>query len=148
MLAGDRAARVDAEHEDQLRKLLRTRGLALDAPVVEHERMQIAVAGVEDVAHTQAVLLGQRVDAAKDLGQLRARHDAVLHVVVRADAAHRRERGLAPAPHRLPVERIGRDAYLPRLVRAADRLDLLEVLLHLLDGPSSSTISTAPHPSG
>ena len=40
--------------------------------------------------------------------QARARHDAVLHVVVRADPAHRGERRLPSAPHRRPVGRVGR----------------------------------------
>ena len=67
------------------------------------------------------------------LGQLRARHDAVLHVVVRADPAHRGERRLAAAPDRCAVRRVGRDADLARAVRSADRLDAREILLDLRD---------------
>ena len=56
MLAGERAARVDARLENRLREPPRPLGLALDAPVVEHERVEVAVAGVEDVADAQPVL--------------------------------------------------------------------------------------------
>ena len=62
MLARDRAARVDAGDEDLLRELLRARRLALDAAVVEDERVEVAVPGVEDVADAQAVLPRELVD--------------------------------------------------------------------------------------
>ena len=42
--------------------------------------------------------LAERADPAEHFGQLRARHDAVLHVVVRRHAAHRGERRLAALP--------------------------------------------------
>ena len=100
VLAGDRAAGVDAGLEDLLGEQLRALRLARDARVVEHERMEVAVAGVEDVADAQAGSLRELVDAAQHLRQLRARDDAVLHVVVGADPAHRGERRLAPAPDR------------------------------------------------
>ena len=38
---------------------LRALRLAVDTVVVEHERVQVAVAGVEDVADPQAVLVAQ-----------------------------------------------------------------------------------------
>ena len=43
--------------------------------------MEIAVTGVEDVADAQTVLGLEPRDLAQHLGQLRARHDAVLDVV-------------------------------------------------------------------
>ena len=86
--------------------------------------MQVAVAGVEHVADAQPDARLERPDAAEHLGQLRPRHDAVLHVVVRRDAAHRGERGLAAAPDPralLVVCRRSRSCVAP--ARAADRLD-------------------------
>ena len=59
MLAGERAAGVDAGVEDRSRQPLGPLGLAFDRLVVEHERMQVAVAGVEDARDPQAVLLGE-----------------------------------------------------------------------------------------
>ena len=44
------------EVEDRGGELLGALGLALDALVVEHERVEVAVAGVEDVGDAQAVL--------------------------------------------------------------------------------------------
>src|SRR4051794_25443013 len=60
VLAGDRPAGLQARVEDPARELLRARGLALAAPVEAHQRMQVAVARVEDVGHEHAVLLRQR----------------------------------------------------------------------------------------
>ena len=84
-------------------------GLALDARVVEHERVEVAVAGVKDVADAKAVLARELVDSPQHLGEPRARHDAVLHVVVGADPAHRGERRLSPPPDRGAVGRVGRE---------------------------------------
>ena len=56
MLAGERAAGVDARLEDRLGQPLRLLGLPLDRAVVEHERVEVPVAGVEDVADAQPVL--------------------------------------------------------------------------------------------
>ena len=56
VLAGDRAAGVQAGVEDQPGQLLGLLGLALDRAVVADERVQVAVAGVEDVGDDHAVL--------------------------------------------------------------------------------------------
>ena len=93
---------VDAQLEDARRHLERARR-ALLGPVVQHQRVQVAVAGVEHVADPQAVLGLQLADAAQHLGQLRPRDHAVLHVVVGRHAAHRGERGLAALPHQRPL---------------------------------------------
>ena len=55
MLARERAARVEARVEDRLGELARLLGLAR-LGVVEDERVEVAVAGVEHVADAQAVL--------------------------------------------------------------------------------------------
>ena len=135
MLAGDRPARVDAGDQDLVREVLGALGLALDAPVVEDEWMQVPVSRVEHVADAQPGLPGELLDPAQHLRQLGARHDAVLHVVVRADPSHRREGRLAAAPDLRTVVGLGRDADLARAVLAADRLDALEVALDLGERP-------------
>src|SRR3712207_5160013 len=63
VLPGDRAAGLHARDDDLARQLLRALGLALDALVVADERMQVPVAGVEDVADLQPVLPRERIDA-------------------------------------------------------------------------------------
>src|SRR3954454_11237419 len=74
VLAGDRTARLDAGEHDLARQLLGALGLAL---AVADQRVEVAVAGVEDVADLQPVLLGQRVDALEHVGQLGARDHRV-----------------------------------------------------------------------
>ena len=109
VLAGERAARVDAGVEDRRRELLGALGLALDRLVVEHERVQVPVAGVEDARDPQPVLGAELGGPPQHLGQLRSRHDAVLDVVARRDPAHRGERRLAAAPDpRALLRRLGR----------------------------------------
>src|SRR5712691_7371010 len=122
VLARERAARVDAGLEDRLGELLPAFGLALDAGVVEDERVQVAVAGVEDVADAEAVLALQVADPPQHFGQLRAGDDAVLDVVIVRDPAHRREGGLATLPEQRTLVVVGGDADLPRGVFSADRL--------------------------
>ena len=124
---------------------LGTLRLALDRLVVEHERVQVAVAGVEDARDAEAVLGAELRGAAQHLGQLRARHDAVLDVVARRDPAHRGERRLAPAPDpRALLRRLGR-VELERAELAADPLDRGRVLGDLRR-PGRRARRSAPRP--
>ena len=86
---------------------------------------------MEDVADAQAVLAARARRCAEHSGQLRARHDAVLDVVVGADAAHRGEGGLASAPDARAVVGVGGDADLARAVLAAHSSTAREILLDL-----------------
>src|SRR3954447_18243129 len=135
MLAGDRAAGLDAELENLRRERLGALGLAVDATVVEHEWMQIAVARMKDIAHAEPVLHRQRVDLSQDERQLRPGYDTVLHVVIGADAAHRREGSLASAPDRGAIDRVRGDPKLARTRLRAERLDAPEILLYLRERP-------------
>src|SRR3954471_21437300 len=100
VLAGDRAAGLHAREHDLAGELLGALGLALG---VADERMQIAVAGVEDVADAQPVLARQLVDAIQHLGQARTRDDRVLDVVTLRDAPHRGEGRLAHLPENVAL---------------------------------------------
>src|SRR3546814_3253830 len=62
--------------------------------------MQVAVAGVKDVGDAQAVARAELAHALQHQRQARARDGAVHAVVVRRDAADRREGRLAPGPER------------------------------------------------
>src|SRR3712207_4398553 len=99
--------------------------------VVEDERVQVAVAGVEDVGDAHAVLLTDLGDPLQDLPELRARDDGVLYVVVVADAAHRRERRLAALPEEGSLCIVLGNSYLGGVVLLADLQGLLELLLYL-----------------
>ena len=63
VLAGEHAADLDAEPQDVGAERLGALELARLVGVVEDERMQIAVAGMEDVGDAQAVLLRQLAHA-------------------------------------------------------------------------------------
>src|SRR6267143_1651597 len=64
--------------------------------------MPVAVAGVKDVGDAQVVPGADRSDLRHDLRQSAARHDAVLHVVVRRESPQSAECALAPFPQALP----------------------------------------------
>src|SRR3712207_4130538 len=99
--------------------------------VVEDERVQVAVPGVEDVGDAHAVLLADLGDPLEDLPELRARDDGVLDVVVVGDAAHRRERGLAALPEERPLGVVLGYPYLRGVVLFADLHGLLELVIYL-----------------
>ncbi len=89
--------------------------------------MQVAVAGMEDVAHRQAVFRGQRLDAAQHLGQGAARDGAVHAVVVGRQPPHRGKGILAPGPEFLPLGLVAGQADLGGTggrQQAADALDV------------------------
>ena len=150
VLAGDRAARVDARLEDPARELLGARGLALDAAVVEDERMQVAVAGVEDVADAQPVLARELVDAAQHLRAAScaarrrpARSSSGLTRPIAANAALR--------PRHTAARSAGSDGDAGSRPRRAPRQSAstrARSSSTCAGGPSSSTISTAPQPAG
>ena len=131
VLPGQRATDVHADLEDRLGELLRALRLALVAAVVEDERVEVAVAGVEDVADAQPVVALELADPLEHLGQLRARDDAVLDVVVGADPAHRGERRLASLPEERPLGVVGRDRISIAPHSRQMSLDALEVVLDL-----------------
>src|SRR5215210_2876837 len=67
VLARDRAAGVQARVEDLARQLLGPLGLSVVAAVVTDQRVQVAVARVEDVGDDHPVLLSERLDALEHL---------------------------------------------------------------------------------
>ena len=77
VLAGQHAADLDAEPQDVGAERLGALELARPVGVIEDQRMQIAVAGVEHVGHLQPVGLGQ--------------------VAIRRSTSGRRRRGMVPS---------------------------------------------------
>ena len=99
VLAGDRAAGLDAVGQDLARRPPRP---ARPGPG-SARRSRSADAGCRRRRGTRCrcaapIALSSARMRPSTSGSLRARHDAVLHVVVRRHAAHRRERRLAPLP--------------------------------------------------
>src|SRR5207253_3049501 len=99
--------------------------------LVEHQdRVNVAVAGVEDVADTEAVLLRGGLNVPHDLRELRPRYDAVLGAVTRiAQAADRAERLLAGLPERHALGFGVCFANLASLVLLRDALDPIRFFL-------------------
>ncbi len=97
--------------------------------------MQIAVAGVEDIRDAQPVALLHLRHRAQHARQLAARNRAVHAVVVRAQAADGRKRGLAPGPEREPLALARRDANAARGVARRDRAHALDEIVDFDGGP-------------
>src|SRR5436190_444498 len=74
------------------------RALVRVAPVVADVRVQVAVAGVEDVGDFQSALLADVGGGAYEFAQARAGHDGVGHVQVWRDPPHRSVRALPSGP--------------------------------------------------
>ena len=73
-------------------------------------------------------------DPPEHFRKLGPRHDAVLHVVVRRDAAHRRKRRLAALPDPLPLLVVAARLPSDGAGLAADRFDDREQLVHFRGG--------------
>ena len=82
MFAADAAAGIEAELQDGRPEgghpLIHPRLIR----AVKDQRVEVAVTGMEDVGHRQAVLLTQTLNRGEDPGQGRAWHHSVLEVVV------------------------------------------------------------------
>ena len=89
--------------------------------------MQVAIAGVEDVGDADAVPLADGLDADQRFAEAAARHHAVLDDEIGAEAADRRERRLAPLPHRQPLRGVLRDADLVGAGGPDQRLEIDEL---------------------
>ena len=87
--------------------------------LVEDQRMEIAVAGMEDIGDAQACLLRQLGHVAQHRRQLGARNGRVDAIVIGRDAADGGKRGLAPGPEEQPFLLAGGD---PRRYRATQSL--------------------------
>src|SRR5262249_35996154 len=132
VLASDGAADLDAFLEHLAREALGAVELVGVVRVVENQRVQVAVAGVEHVRAAQAVFLLHPRDEFQDLAELLSRDRAVHAVVVGRDAADRGERRLAPRPETLPLGLRARDAYRGRAGALEQRAHARDALLDLL----------------
>ena len=98
VFAGDGAAGFDAKFENFCGESFGGFFLAGNAAVVENERMEIAVTGVENVGDAESGFAAEARDFAHHLRESGAGNDAVLHDVVGRDAAHGGEGGFAAFP--------------------------------------------------
>ena len=68
--------------------------------------MQVAVAGVEHVAHRELICRRDACDGLEHIGEGRAGDDCILHDEVARETAHRAERLLAALPQALALARV------------------------------------------
>src|SRR5205814_9964405 len=124
VLARERTGGLHAGREDleacRLRpfELVRT-----EARIEQDQRMKVAVSCVKYVRDPKPMSHPCLHDEPEDVGQARARDDAVLHVIVGGQATHRREGALAACPEPLAFQGAARDTNLACRMLAADRLD-------------------------
>src|SRR6185312_6990559 len=98
------------ELENLAAERLRPRDLIGHVGVEEYERMQIAVARMEDIGATQAILAFHLPDRLQHRRETLAWNGAVHAVVVRRERAHRGKGGLAPRPEAQPFRLVAGDA--------------------------------------
>ncbi len=98
--------------------------LAGDACVVEDERVEVAIAGVEDVGDADACCGAEAGDFAHDSREGGPGNNAVLHDVVGGDAAHGGEGGFAAFPDEGALGVGLRDADFGSGVGAANLVDV------------------------
>ena len=124
VLAGDGAARGDADFEDEIGEGFGGVFLAGDAAVVENHGMEIAVAGMEDVGDAEAGFAAEFFDLGEHARESGAWNDAVLHDVVGRDAGHGGEGGFAAFPEEGALGFGLGDANFGSGVGAADFVDV------------------------
>src|SRR5687767_14136469 len=91
MLSGDAAAGVDTRTHDRTHRVVHPRGLIRIVPVVRKVGMQVAVTGMKDIAHRDAVLDSDLANFPKHFGEARPWNHRVLHDEMRSHPAHRAE---------------------------------------------------------
>ena len=98
VFAGDGAADFNADFQDPAAQLLGSLEFALDIGIIEDQRMQVAVAGMENIDDRQLVFFRQLIDVRQNGRYLVAWNGAIHAVVVGRQAAHCRESRLAAGP--------------------------------------------------
>src|SRR6202041_989063 len=98
VLAGQYTANLNTKLENVTAELLGALDFARLVRVVEDQRVQIAIAGMEHIGDPQPMPFRERRNLAQHLGETAARDRAVHAVVIRRDAPDRGKRRLAPGP--------------------------------------------------
>jgi len=114
VLSGQDPADLDGQSDDLLaggQDTLHDPGLTM---VEDKEWVQVAVAGVEDVHHDQAMTLSNGVHAGDHLGQTGPRDHGVVQVVGRLDVGDRPEGALPALPDPGPLPLVGVTAVIIR----------------------------------
>ena len=132
VLAGNRAAHVDAGANN-----LRAGGngaaeLVAVASVERDQRMQVAISRVKNVADLESVFLADFFQAAQRFRQLGARNHAIHRVIGWRNAAHRAKGVFAAFPQQIALGGVARYAHLHGVVQAANVRHFSRVGFHFL----------------
>jgi hypothetical protein len=123
VLAGESAADLDAIADDFVGGgdgSLEMRGIA---GIVKNDGVEIAVAGMKDVADLESVGFSDFRNAAKGLRELGAWDDAVENVIAGSEPAKRAESVFATLPEELPLAGVACDANFAGAMSEADFVD-------------------------
>src|SRR6266702_7631162 len=91
--------------------------------IVEDDGMEIAVAGVKNIADLKAVLLADLLDAAQRLRKFRTRNNAIENVIARRKPAERAEGVFAAFPEEFAFARVAGDTNFASAMRIANFSD-------------------------
>src|SRR4029077_3163726 len=110
VFSGERATDFEAVADDfggGLHGAFELRGVAR---IVKDDGVEVAVAGMKNVADLKTELCADLLDAAKGLRQFRTRDDAVENVIAGSETAKRTESILAAFPEELALGIVAGDA--------------------------------------
>src|SRR3989442_597860 len=91
--------------------------------IVEDDGVQVAVAGVKNIADLKAVLLADLLDAAQRLRKFRTRNNAVENIIAGSKAAKRAESVFAAFPEEFAFGRVAGDTNFTGAMRVANFSD-------------------------
>ena len=131
MLPGHRATHLDAGAQQILVRGLRALELLGLTVVVQDERVEVAVPGMEHVGDLDAVPRADRDQLAHDRRKLRARDDGVLEEIGRRESSDRSRGFLSALPEERALGDVGGDADLERPALPADPRRALALRLDL-----------------
>jgi hypothetical protein len=120
VLTGQAAADFDAVADDFCGDVHRMLELLPVARIEKYYGVEIAVAGVKNVADVEAVLSADFVDATESLLKLRARNYSVENIVAGSNAAKCAEGVFAAFPEEIALFVVARDTNFAGVVLAAD----------------------------
>ena len=123
VLAGEAAADFDAITDDFSGGFQSALELLVVAKIVENDRVEIAVAGVEDVANAEAELVADFLDVAERLRKLGTRDDTVEDVDAGGDSAEGAEGVFAALPEEFALSIVAGYADFASVMRAANFVD-------------------------
>jgi hypothetical protein len=107
MLAGQGAARRDAHPGHFICGRVNSIKHAFLRRIEGHQRVEVAITGMEHVHDRQVVAIGDVVHLSQDGNQFGARHHGVMEVVVGGQLGHSPESSLAPLPQQVALGLIG-----------------------------------------